>query len=204
MPAKSLWEEPITKEEILERIFLNFEAGVRSRKHPFHLGVFATVDSNEPQARYVVLRRFWRDVPRLAFHAHAGSPKVSDVEKNPAVSWVFYDPANGVQVRVKGIATVHRSGDLEAEQWDGTTNLGKRCYLGEPAGIENENPTSGLPFGPMELEIDVDVEVGRDNFVVISTLIDSIDCLELDMRGHRRSRFEWLDGDLVRSVWLTP
>lgn len=204
MPQKSLWEEPVTREEILERIFLNFEAGTRSRKHPFHTGVFATSGEEGPEARYVVLRRFWREEPRIAFHAHAASPKVFQVESDPNVSWVFYDPTNGLQVRIKGVASIHRSDELEDEQWSKTSNLGKRCYLGEPAGLENDEPTTGLPFTPMDLEVDVDVEEGRGNFVVISTLIESIDCLELDVRGHRRSRFTWGRGKPVKSVWLTP
>lgn len=204
MAEKSLWDEPVSRGEILERIFLNLEAGTKSRKHPFHLGVFATVHHLEPQARYVVLRRFWREGPRLAFHSHAKSPKIAEVESNPSVSWVFYDPSNKVQVRIRGTAFIHRADEMEEEQWNQTTNLGKRCYLGDPAGVENEFATSGLPFGPMDIEVDIDVEAGRGNFVVVSTVIESIDCLELDVRGHRRSRFEWLDGDLLRSVWLTP
>lgn len=204
MPDKSLWDEPITPEEILERIFLNFEAGTKSRKHPFHLGVFATVDDSSPQVRYVVLRRFWREGPKLAFHSHMSSPKIRDIESNPAVSWVFYDPSNKVQVRVRGTAVVHREDEIEEEQWTKTTNLAKRCYLGKPAGLENPEATSGLPFGPMDIEIDIDVEAGRGNFVVVSTIVESIDCLELDVRGHRRSRFEWIDGELIRTVWLTP
>lgn len=204
MGAKGLWDEPATLEEILHRVFDALEEGSKSRKHPCHVGVFATAGPDGPRARCVVLRRFWRDYPRLAFHSHAASPKVSDIEADSRVSWVFYDAEAGIQVRIAGIAALHRSDELEDEQWGRTSSLGKRCYLGDPAGLESDVPTSGLPFAPGGREEDFDAESGRANFLVVATEIRSIDVLELDVRGHRRSLYEWEGGRLVRAVWLTP
>lgn len=204
MAKQNIWDGSPSLEEILERIFSAFEEGVRSAKHPFHLGVFGTVSGRVPRMRTVVLRRFWRDEPRLAFHTHAGSPKITEIGENPSVAWVFYDRDAGIQLRVAATASIHNSDDLEHEQWDRTTPLGKRCYLGAPSGIEYPEATSGLPFDPDNVPDDLDVEAGRPNFVVISSIIDSIDCLELDVRGHRRSNFIFENGKLVSSAWVTP
>ena len=38
-------------------------------------------------------------------------------------------------------------------------------------------------------------EQGKANFVVISSTIEEIDCLEMNVRGHRRSLFVWKDGE---------
>ena len=82
------------------------------REHPFHTPVFGTICDGEPQLRVVVLRRFWRKNPRgLAFHAHIGSPKIEEIRSNPNISWLFYHPSEKFQVRIKGAATVHTSGE---------------------------------------------------------------------------------------------
>jgi hypothetical protein len=204
MAKHNIWDESPSLDELLDRIFAAFEEGVRSAKHPFHLGVFGTLSGRAPRMRTVVLRRFWRETPRLAFHTHAGSPKVTEIGENPSVAWVFYDREAGLQLRVAATASIHNSDELEHEQWDRTTTLGKRCYLGAPSGVEFPEATSGLPFDPDSIPDDLDVEEGRSNFVVISTRIDSIDCLELDVRGHRRSHFVFDDGGRASATWLTP
>ncbi len=47
-------------------------------------------------------------------------------------------------------------------------------------------------------------EAGRANFAVISSSFDSIDCLELDVKGNRRSLFEWNKNGELKTSWLTP
>ncbi|MDQ3374194.1 MAG: hypothetical protein M3521_09950, partial [Acidobacteriota bacterium] len=81
----------------------------------------------------------------------------------------------------------------------------RRCYAGESPSRISEKPTSGL----LEEIIDrqpskEESEVGKSNFVVISSTVDSIDCLELDVRGNRRSLFAWNSAGELETKWLTP
>jgi hypothetical protein len=207
MLDKNLWNEKTSHGEILKKIWKHLDLGMLEREHPFHTPVFATICDGVPNLRVVVLRRFWRKNPRaLAFHAHAGSPKIAEIENNPQVSWLFYHPQERFQVRVKGTATVHRDGaELHEEQWLATEFFSRRCYVGEPPSQISAKPTSGLPEdltkrAPTEEES----EAGRSNFAVIFSTIDALDCLELNVKGHRRSLFVWTDTGELETKWLTP
>jgi 3-hydroxyisobutyrate dehydrogenase len=113
-----IWDKPISHGEILKKIWKHLDLGTLEREHPFHTPVFATVANGcAPDLRVVVLRRFWRKPPLLAFHAHVGSPKVKQIENNPNVYYLFYHPTERIQVRVKGRAIIHRDDDLAEEQW---------------------------------------------------------------------------------------
>lgn len=208
MLDKILWNEKTSHGEILKKIWKHLDLGTLEREHPFHTPVFGSVCADgTPQLRVVVLRRFWRKNPRaLAFHAHAGSPKIAEIAENPKVSFLFYHPQERFQVRVKGTASVHRDGDeLHEEQWLATEFFSRRCYVGDAPSRISEKPTSGLPEdftdrAPSEEES----EAGRANFVVIFTTIDEIDCLELNVKGHRRSLFVWTNAGGLETKWLTP
>jgi hypothetical protein len=196
--------KPFSHGEILKKVWKHLDLGTLDRHHPFHTPVFGTVNEGLPEVRVVVLRRFWRRSPRLAFHSHKGSPKVAQIAANPNVSWLFYHADERIQVRVKGRAEVHSDGELHEEQWLATELFSRRCYVGESPSAESEHATTGLPEFLLDRKpTPEESEAGRGNFVVISSTIESIDCLELFVHGHRRSLFEWNEGELV-SKWLTP
>jgi hypothetical protein len=204
---KSIWEKPISHGDILKKIWKHLDLGMLEREHPFHTPVLGTIgDDAMPQLRVVVLRRFWRKNPRgLVFHAHVGSPKIAEIENNPRVSWLFYHPQERFQVRVKGTASVHREGDLHEEQWLATEFFSRRCYVGEAPSQISEKPTSGLPEDLTErAPTEEESEAGKANFVVIFSTIDELDCLELNVKGHRRSLFNWTAAGELETRWLTP
>ncbi len=201
----SIWEKPVSHGEILKRIWKNLDLGTLQRKHPFHLPVFGTICDREPSLRVVVLRRFWRRPPALAFHSHLGSPKINQIKANPNVYWLFYHAEDRFQIRIKGKAEIHTDDELAEEQWLATELFSRRCYVGEAPSQESKKPTSGLPDGLEEREPSAEEsEEGRANFVVITSTIDEIDCLELDVKGHRRSLFRWNESSELETKWLTP
>lgn len=201
----SIWEKPISHGEILKRIWKHLDLGVLQSKHPFHSPVFATNNGNSPSVRTVILRRFWRKPPRLAFHTHTGSPKIEEIKNNPNVSWLFYHQEERLQVRINGKAEIHTDDDLAEEQWFATDFFRRRCYVGEAPTQISKKPTSGLPEDLTNREpTKEESEQGRANFAVISSTIDSIDCLELNVRGHRRSLFKWNENGEIENKWLTP
>ena len=205
MAEAKIWEKPVSHGEILKTIWKNLDLGTLDRNHPFHTPVFGTIADNEPNLRIVVLRRFWRRPPQLAFHAHGGSPKIAELRANPNVYWLFYHPQEKLQVRVKGIATIHVDGELHEEQWLATELFSRRCYVGEPPTHESKRPTTGLPADLINRKpTHEESELGKANFVVVTSTIDSIDCFELNVKGHRRSLFEWHENGELCTKWLTP
>lgn len=203
---QSIWDKPISHGEILKNIWKYLDMGTLDRKHPFHTPVFATVGENcVPSVRVVVLRRFWRKPPALAFHTHIGAPKIREIKSNNRVSWLFYHVEKKIQVRIDGKAMIHTDDDLAEEQWLATGFFSRRCYTGEAPSQLSKKPTNGLPEDLTEREpTKQESEIGRANFVVISSTIDSIDCLELDVKGNRRSFFKWKENGELETNWLTP
>ena len=205
MKVESIWEKPVSHGEILKNIWKNLDLGTLQRRHPFHNPAFATVCDGAPELRTVVLRRFWRRPPMLAFHSHKGSPKISQIKSNPNVYWLFYHPEEKLQVRIKGLATVHSNDELAEEQWQSTELFSRRCYVGAAPTQPSKKPTSGLPEDLITREpTREESEIGRANFVVVTSTIKEIDCLEMSVRGHRRSLFAWNDAGELEIKWLTP
>jgi len=199
-----LWEKPVSHGDILKKVWKHLDLGVLQSKHPFHTAVFGTVADRAPELRVVVLRRFWRRPAMLAFHAHAWSPKIAQIEANPSAAWVFYHPEEHFQARIMGTARVHTDDDLADEQWDATSMFARRCYIGKAPGELSKKPTHGMPDAITDREpTPEESREGRGNFAVVSTEIRTVDVMELDVRGHRRSLFDWNDGELEMK-WLTP
>ncbi len=199
-----IWQKPVSHGDILKKVWKHMDLGVLQSKHPFHTPVFGTVCDGAPELRVVVLRRFWRSPARLAFHAHSGSPKLAHIRSNPTVNWVFYHPGENFQARISGLAQIHLDDELADEQWDATSLFARRCYIGKaPSGV-SKKPTHGMPDEIVNREpTPEESREGRKNFAVISTQIVKVDVMELDVRGHRRSLFEWSNGELAMK-WLTP
>ena len=153
----------------------------------------------------MILRRFWKKPARIAFHAHSGSPKISQIRENPNVSWLFYDDQEKFQIRINGIAQIHSDDETADEQWKKTAPFSRRCYMGEAPTQKSKKPTHGMPEEIVDQDPTLkESEVGRKNFVVVSSSIRSIDCVELDVTGHRRSLFIWDDKGEMETKWLTP
>ena len=204
--SKNIWDKPVSHGEILKKIWKNLDLGTLDREHPFHTPVFGTVSGdNAPDLRMVVLRRFWRKPPRLAFHSHAGAPKINHLRANANVYWLFYHPQEKFQLRIKGVAELHTDDELHEEQWLATELFSRRCYIGAKPSELSEHPTSGLPDELVDrTPTPEDSEAGKANFVVVTSTIDEIDCYELSVKGHRRSLFTWKTGGELETRWLTP
>ena len=206
MSENSIWEKPVSHGEILKKIWKNLDLGTLERDHPFHTPVFSTVANGcVPNLRVVVLRRFWRKPPCLGFHTHTGSPKIKELENNSNVYWLFYHITERMQVRVKGKATIHTNDDLAEEQWLATEFFSRRCYVGDAPTQTSKKPTSGLPEDLLDrAPTREESEAGRANFAVVTSTVEQIDCLEMNVRGHRRSLFVWNETGELETKWLTP
>ncbi len=205
MKSESIWDKPASHGEILKKIWKQLDLGMLDRNHPFHTPVFGTSFECKANLRVVVLRRFWRRPPLLAFHTHFNSPKIKEVQINSQVSWLFYHPTEKLQIRINGKALIHTADELAEEQWLATGFFSRRCYVAEAPTKIAKKATSGLPEEIVERQpTKEESEAGRVNFAVISSTIDSIDSLELDVKGNRRSLFIWNEKGELETKWLTP
>ncbi|MCY7375419.1 MAG: pyridoxamine 5'-phosphate oxidase family protein [Pyrinomonadaceae bacterium] len=195
-------------EEILSKIYATLTRGTADRKSPLHTPTIATIGADgSPNARVIVFRKFKPEQRVLIFHTDLRSPKIEELRGNARISWLFYHPNEKLQFRIAGEATIHSdAGDeLKLKQWQATWNFGRRCYMGAAPSLISENVTSGLPTEIVEREPTTEEsEVGFPNFAVISTKINSIDCLELHNQGHHRSLFSWDENGELQTNWLTP
>lgn len=206
LKMESIWDKPVSHGEILKKIWKHLDLGVLERAHPFHTPVLGTICDNAPNLRVVILRRFWRKNPRaLAFHTHAGAPKIAEIKSNPNLSFCFYHAPEKLQLRITGTASIHAGDELHEEQWLSTEPFSRRCYAGEAPTKLSEKPTNGLPADLTDRKPGLEEsETGKANFVVVTSTIDSIDCLELDVKGNRRSLFVWNEPGELETKWLTP
>ena len=178
-------------ETTLADAWSHLERGVQRASEAFHLGVFGSWNGRECGLRTVVLRGVNRERRELICHTDYRSPKRVQVDQRPRVSWLFYDPDRKLQLRMMGQAQTLREGTVANARWGQTSLSARRCYLaGQAPGTPVASPASGLA-PPFEARPPSHAESaqGRANFVVILTVVDELDWLQLDARGHRRARF---------------
>ena len=169
--------------------------GVARGRAPFHTPVLATVAAGGPQARTVVLRGADPDTRTVACHTDKRSPKVGELVSEEALTWVFYDRNQKIQLRLWGQARLHAGDRFARERWDTSRPGSRECYRGPQApGAEVTAPEEALPM---------DVVDGYANFTVVSCIVDKMDWLYLNAAGHRRARFDWREGQWQGS-WVAP
>lgn len=180
--------------EGFERACWRFMArGVADRRSPFHTPVLANVGLNgEPEARTLVLRGVDEPGGTLRFHSDLRAAKAEALRRNPAVTAVFYDKANKLQIRARGAASVETvDGEAAADAWNRTRSFSRECYRIAPA------PGSPIGGGGAYQHPEADDE-GASAFGVLLVHVREIEALYLAAQGHRRARFA------AERTWLVP
>lgn len=198
-------QDILTLEDVLESSWKLLHEGVRNFKSPFHHATLTTIDNNKPQARMIILREFSEKDRTLICHCDARGPKVLQIQGNPNVSWLFYNPKKWLQLRLSGTASVHTD-DITAEsQWKKVPIRHRINYCaGTPPGSATPKPTSGLPdlLGDKGSKL-LDGSEVRKNFAAIVCQFDEMDWLLLKLTGHIRAKFHWKDNRMDAS-WVIP
>jgi hypothetical protein len=191
---------------ILEQIWALLWRGVNQASDPFHTPVLGTVSMEGCHLRTVVLREVELAERLLLCHTDARSPKFHEIQKTPEVSWLFYHPREKLQLRIKGLATLHTDDEMADRQWRTSKLSSRRCYCAVTApGTAQHEPSSGLPEKlvkrpPSEEESE---QLGRQHFAVIVCQVMTIDWLYLQARGHQRVQFSWQENHF-HATWVTP
>jgi len=194
-------------EEQLDQLWSRLESAPDRASDPFHTPVLGTVQAVDGLCglRTVVLRRAERALRRLVCHTDARSSKVADLAASPQASWLFYDRAARLQVRVSGTVQLHIDDELADVQWHASRLSSRRCYLARPGpGATLDGPALTLPAELVDrAPLEEEAAAGRDHFAVLACTVDAIDCLILQYQGHRRLHFAW-DGECWQARWLAP
>ncbi len=175
---------------------------VTHRRHPFHTAVLATTSERGPEARSVILRHVDRETWEVGCHVDVRSPKAKEVLADPRVSWLFYSFPDKLQVRCRGIATLHHQDNIAAEMWARTQLLSRRCYLAPLAPSEAaDGPVQNIPEHLVGREPTEEESVGGfENFGVLRCKVQEMDILSLEYTGNRRLLAR-ADGS---QIWLSP
>jgi 3-hydroxyisobutyrate dehydrogenase len=194
-----------TLEERLAEAWELLDNAVHEPGEDWHLPSIATVDLDDlPRSRTVVLRGFDRDRRELLIHTDFRSPKCREIEKNPRVSWLFYDRGRKLQLRVRTMAMLQAKSPRADTAWARATASSRRAYLAPfvpSSPIDTWHPNIPEEFQRTVPPIEA-TEVGRENFALIVCRIEEIDRLDLGYDGHRRSRWRWDKNEHQTSEWL--
>jgi hypothetical protein len=177
---------------------------VRNRKHPFRIGVVANSSILGPEARTVVLRFAHRSKRVLRFHTDIRSQKFESIQNGTRLAWVFQSPQLKLQIRASGPCTIETD-TLEVDQaWTETQLLSRRCYLATTApGSFVEHPTGGFPEYLTDREpTEEESELGRDNFCLVNTYVDTFDVYSLAFTGHTRCTYQF--DETWQASWVVP
>lgn len=175
-------------------------------KDPLHNPVVANVSAQGINQRTVVLRKVDTEKKQLSFHTDIRSGKWNQLQINPAISWLFYNPAGRMQIRLSGMAALHQDDAITEEAWHNSTLSSRKIYLGEhgPSSIA-ASPVSGLPAAFESTDPTASQsEAGRKNFGIVTTKINWMEWLWLNSKGHRRASFNYNPDDSFTASWLVP
>jgi pyridoxamine 5'-phosphate oxidase len=172
---------------------------VKDRKSGFHTLQVATIGlDGSPQIRTVVLRGYDPVQSIIRFHTDARSSKPKEIEANPNVSLHFYDPKQKLQLRIQGIAKLHRDDDLKEIAWEKTRNFSRACYRIEPGPGE----IISTPIDAPPANVD-NPDEGKNAFMPVTVHFHTLEWLYLAAAGHRRAVFKTTKSGWDMH-WLVP
>ena len=175
-------------------------------KDPLHNATVANNSKDGISIRTVVLRKVNIVQKQIAFHTDVRSGKWQELADGDKISWLFYDAAARIQLRLSGHITKHSDDAIANEAWQSSTTNSKKVYTGTqaPSSI-TPIPISGLDEKIESSKIaSEDVEIGKPNFGLIITKVKWMEWLFLSSKGHRRANFSYNDDDSFVAQWLIP
>ncbi len=178
----------ITETELVHRVWTELQRATVDRHHEWRTPVLATVDlQGVPQARTVVLRGADAGSGQLVFFTDSRSPKVAELQTQPAAALVFWSRRLQWQLRVGVRAAVHTDGPRVEAAW-------VRVSQSTAAGDYLSSQAPGSALQPVTATASK-----QHHFAIITAQVEELDWLALSREGHRRAR---VLGSEVQ--WLVP
>ena len=189
-----------------QEIWNSLQAATQQSDHPFRTGTLGTLGlDNFVALRTVVVRWVRAAGKELWFHSDHRAAKGQELANNPSVSWLFWDAAQKIQLRLGGRARLYHESEETDQMWAETSLASRKEYLMPYApATPLASPEAGIPAHLRnELPSEEESERGRMYFVAICTEIHFIDWLQLSRAGHRRAQFRY-EGNETRGQWVSP
>lgn len=182
---------------VLSGAWTLLERGVRERGHaPVPIITVATIGRDgAPRMRSVVLRGASPAARNLTFYTDLRSRKVDEITRDPRLAAHVWDPAEQIQLRLTGSASVHAEDEFARAAWSALRPESRKAY-----GIVPEPGTDIA--APDCCEIPEDDGVRFKRFCVVVMTIDALETLHLRRGGHQRALFTF--GNAPAGVWLAP
>lgn len=195
-------EDDSKLDAILQRAWTDLEKATGEPNHPFRLGQLATVHPDRGVAvRTVVLRKVDRNARCIWCFADHRSDKIVEIEADPRIAWVSYDPMMRVQLRWSGCAAIVVTDALVDASWASLNDTQRDEYS------RAASPGSVLSDGwdrPETPPTRLSEEEARRGFCMIEIRVARLDWLQLNPTGHVRARFHWEASGELRSAWVVP
>jgi len=183
-----------TKKEVWSTIKNQLQLGASDPKHPFHFVNLCTLNEDQPDSRYVVLREVDASL-QLFIYTDSRSEKVAQIDKNIHVSLLFYHPEDRCQVKINGKAYLNSNITIQEKHWNNIPVDAQKSYH----SVLAPKTAVAQPEDGWEQES----HLGSKNFTVLTIVPDQIECLQLDKGGHLRIVFDKLN-NTWDSSWLVP
>jgi hypothetical protein len=190
---------------VLNHIIGMWAGAVRNRHSPLHTPTVCSVTGDAPAPRIMVLRAVEGPCATFRFHTDVRSSKALQIDAAGHVALLGYDPEARVQLIVRGVGRIERSGDIVDHAWDTSALSSRRCYLAaHTPGTQTAEATSGLPEALLNRSPTAsESETGRGNFCVLLVEAVELEWLKLTSCGNQRALFQQ-SGNGWTGNWITP
>jgi hypothetical protein len=175
------------------------------QQHPWRLANLANIVDGIPRQRIVILRGVDEPAREVVVHTDIRSPKIEQLQRQPQVSWLFYDWERRIQLTLTGAISVHFEDAITQARWNATDAAELAVFLApEPPGTGTDRPTTNQPAGvSSRVPSRQELEPGRSHFAVLIGQIDAMDVLFVRSEGNLRASFDWRGG-AWQETWRAP
>jgi pyridoxamine 5'-phosphate oxidase len=185
-----------TSEETLELVLGTLVAATEGRT-PFTLGFLGTTGADGgPRVRAVILRDVDRFSGQVMVATNALSHKVAEMNHQPRVALTLYDEDRGVQLRIRGNASV-RDEEERRRAWERFSPNSRHLYASRLV------PGTPRPDHPGEIDAPGDDESAMERFAWVRIDMTDLDWLDLSGDPHIRWQFT-RDGGSWRGQEIVP
>lgn len=180
---------------LFQHLWQELSTACQTKGHPWQYPTIANSvfwgDRVRAEQRMVVLRRCDDSFFRLFFHTDSRSAKYKQLQANPELSWLFWNPQTGVQMRIQSEVTLHHQNELSEKEWENTPVGSLKVYTQVlPSGAPLCYPEPPHVLEPDKHYTREEVSSGKPFFVLVEAQISSIDWLSLHSSPQQRAFFK--------------
>lgn len=186
----------LSPNKVIDNLKIVFQKAAVNTRHELRFFSVATYDreNQTPQSRMVVLRKFLPNWT-MRFYTDFRSGKVTQIQKHPFVSFLFWNPKERYQVRVRATATIHYQNKISEKEWVHVDKEARKAYKN---ALAPGTPISGPDEGQ---------NLKNDNhyFSVVDAEPILINILQLNRRDHLTMKFvRDSNEEKWKGTWIAP